>query len=208
MPKLDPEAIASLPPDESCTVYAGPGTGKTRLLVNRLNFLLRNPVRPGSEVACITYTNATAEEIATRLEKGVRPGFLGTIHSFLLEHIVYPYGCWLAGVPAVFDLVTTGYAAPHLQWMQGQKPISAKKIHVPNVVMAFENTGYDLDGTLKSLERASLTQAEMQAFVDPARVEASQSARRSLVCMADSVRASLRTCAGCALLSVLRDTRR
>ena len=166
MPKLDPEAIASLPPDESCTVYAGPGTGKTRLLVNRLNFLLRNPVRPGSEVACITYTNAAAEEIATRLEKGVRPGFLGTIHSFLLEHIVYPYGCWLAGVPAVFDLVTTGYAAPHLQWMQGQKLISAKKIHVPNVVMAFENTGYDLDGTLKSLERASLTQAEMQAFVE------------------------------------------
>ena len=166
MPPLDPEAIASLPPHESCTVYAGPGTGKTRLLVNRLNFLLRNPARPGGEVACITYTNAAAEEIATRLERGVRPGFLGTIHSFLLEHVVYPYGYWLDGVPPVFDLVTTGYAAPHLQWMQGKGLISARKVHVPNVVKAFESTGYDLDGKLKSLERASLTQEEMQAFVD------------------------------------------
>lgn len=166
MRPLDPESIASLPPHESCTVYAGPGTGKTRLLVNRLNFLLRNPARPGGEVACITYTNAAAEEIATRLERGGRPGFLGTIHSFLLEHVVYPYGCWLDGVPAVFDLVTTGYAAPHLQWMQGKGLISAQKVHVPDVVTAFESTGYDLDGKLKSLERASLTQAEMQAFVD------------------------------------------
>ena len=123
-------------------------------------------MRPGGEVACITYTNAAAEEIATRLEKGGQPGFLGTIHSFLLEHVVYPYGCWLDGVPAVFDLVTTGYAAPHLQWMQGQGLISAQKVHVKNIVMAFESTGYDLDGNLKSLERASLTQAEMQAFVD------------------------------------------
>lgn len=163
---LKPEAIASLPPDESCTVYAGPGTGKTRLLVNRLNFLLRNPARPGGEVACITYTNAAAEEIATRLEKGGQPGFLGTIHSFLLEHVVYPYGYWLDGVPAVFDLVTTGYAAPHLQWMQGHGLISTQKVHVPDVVKAFESTGYDLDGRLKCLECASLTQAEMQAFVN------------------------------------------
>lgn len=166
MPPLDPEAIASLPPQESCTVYAGPGTGKTRLLVNRLNFLLRNPVRPGGEVACITYTNAAAEEIETRLERGGRPGFLGTIHSFLLEHVVYPYGCWLDGVPADFDLVTAGYAEPHLQWMRGKGLISAKKVHVPDVVKAFESTGYDLDGKLKSLARASLTKEEMQAFVD------------------------------------------
>jgi superfamily I DNA/RNA helicase len=162
---LDPDAIATLPSDTSCTVYAGPGTGKTRLLVRRLNFLLANPARPGGEAACITYTNAAAEEIAARLEKGVRPGFLGTIHSFLLEHVVYPYGYWLDGVPAAFDLVTTGYAAPHLQWMQSQGLISAKKAHSPDVVMAFESAGYDLDGKLKSLQRASLSEAEMKAFV-------------------------------------------
>ena len=166
MPSLDPEAIASLPPQESCVICAGPGTGKTRLIVNRLNFLLRNPVRPGAEVACITYTNAAAEEIATRLERGVRPGFLGTIHGFLLDHIVYPYGWWLDGVPAVFDLVTTGYAMPHLQWMQGKGLIKPNKVHVPNVVMAFENAGYDLDGKLRCAGRASLTQTEMQAFVN------------------------------------------
>lgn len=166
MPPLDPEAIASLPPHESCTVYAGPGTGKTRLLVNRLNFLLRNPARPNGEIACITYTNAAAEEIATRLDRGSRPGFLGTIHSFLLEYVVYPYGCWLEGVPADFDLVTTGYAKPHLQWMQGQGLLSAQRVHIPDIVTAFEDAGYDLDGQLKCHKRASLTQAEMQAFVD------------------------------------------
>lgn len=166
MPVLEPDAIVSLPPQKSCTVYAGPGTGKTRLLVKRFDFLLRNPVRPGGEVACITYTNAAADEIAGRLEKGARPAFLGTIHSFLLKHIVYPYGCWLDGVPADFDLVTTGYSAPHLQWMQTHGLISAREAHVPDVVVAFENCGYDLDGTLKTLGRASLTQVQMRAFVE------------------------------------------
>jgi DNA helicase-2/ATP-dependent DNA helicase PcrA len=163
---LNPDAIAALPPHESCAVYAGPGTGKTRLLIKRLNFLLRNPTLPWGEVACITYTNAAADEIVARLERGVRPAFLGTIHSFLLEHIVYPYGCWIDGVPADFDLVTTGYATPHLQWMQAKGLIGTKKAHVPDVITAFENIGYDLNGKLKSPERASLTQEEMRTFVD------------------------------------------
>jgi len=166
MPHLDPDAIASLPAHESCVVYAGPGTGKTRLLVKRLNFLLQGPPRPGSEIACITYTNAAADEIAARLTSGVMPGFLGTIHSFLLEHVVYPYGHWLDGVPPDFDLVTVGYGAPHLQWMQAKSLISAKKVHILKVVAAFENCGYDLDGTLRCLEGASLTQEEMRAFIE------------------------------------------
>ncbi len=166
MPPLDPEAIAALPAQESCAVYAGPGTGKTRLLVKRLNFLLQNPPRPGGEVACITYTNAAADEIASRLESGVRPGFLGTIHSFLLEHVVYPYGCWLDGLPADFDLVTAGYAAPHLQWMQVRGLIDARRIHIRDVIAAFESCGYDIDGTLKTIERTTLTQEQMGAFVE------------------------------------------
>jgi DNA helicase-2/ATP-dependent DNA helicase PcrA len=163
---LDPESIAHLPADESCVVCAGPGTGKTRLLVQRLTFLGRSLSRPGAGVACITYTNAAADEISDRLEAGVRPAFLGTIHSFLLQHIVYPYGWWLDGVPADFDLVTTGYAVPHLAWMRAQGLISRQKAHVADIMAAFEMIGYDLDGNLKNLGQARLTQGEMRAFVD------------------------------------------
>jgi ATP-dependent DNA helicase UvrD/PcrA len=163
---LDPSAVASLPLDESCVVCAGPGTGKTRLLVNRIEFLLRNARRPGSEIACITYTNAAADEIASRLARGTRPAFIGTIHSFLLENVVYPYASWLEGVQADFDLVTTGYASPLLRRMVHEGLVSSRKSHIPDIVKAFESAGRDLGGTIRSHGHAALTQEELKAFVD------------------------------------------
>ncbi len=75
----------SLEKPTSFFLYAGAGSGKTRSLVNALNFLAktyRDTLRlRGRRVAVITYTNAACDEITRRTEYD--PLFVvRTIHSF------------------------------------------------------------------------------------------------------------------------------
>lgn len=73
--------------------YAGAGSGKTRSLVNTLDFIKKDF---GSElsayskqVAVITYTNAACDEILNRVEYS-SIFFVSTIHSFLWD-LIRPY---------------------------------------------------------------------------------------------------------------------
>ena len=78
---------------KSFFTYAGAGSGKTRSLVNTLNFIKE---QFGSElsiyskqIAVITYTNAACDEILNRVEHS-SIFFVSTIHSFLWE-LICPY---------------------------------------------------------------------------------------------------------------------
>ena len=64
-------------------VIAGAGSGKTRVLTERVKHLLESGVEP-CEIVAITFTNMAAEELKERLQKVNRIGdvFIGTIHSF------------------------------------------------------------------------------------------------------------------------------
>lgn len=166
MKVIDPWDIVHLPAEESCIVQAGPGSGKTWLLVERIKYLMGQELRPHSSIACITYTNAAADEIAERLPSGIKPGFLGTIHSFLLNHIIYPYGHLLDELNTDFDLVTEGYAGQHMSWMIQEGHLTRQKAHVPETIKAFEAIGYNLDGELQDFARKGLKSDEMRAFVD------------------------------------------
>lgn len=79
----------------SFKVYAGPGAGKTYFLVNNIkNILDTNNVYKNSKlkkVACITYTNAAADEIKNRLGNSYKSIFVDTIHAFIYENIVKPF---------------------------------------------------------------------------------------------------------------------
>lgn len=79
-------------------VEAGPGAGKTQLLVNHINNVLRNSNRLGCtrKIACITYTNTAVETILKRLGKGLSNRVeVSTIHSFLYNNVVKPYCSFL-----------------------------------------------------------------------------------------------------------------
>lgn len=70
---------------------AGPGSGKTRTLVERIRHLLLNGTPP-SEIVAITFTNSAARELEVRLanhwlENPPRLGYVGTLHGFLLKLI-------------------------------------------------------------------------------------------------------------------------
>lgn len=70
--------------DKNIIVCAGAGAGKTRILTERVKYLLEEKkVSPESLVA-ITFTNIASEEIKSRLVEveGVEEAFIGTIHSF------------------------------------------------------------------------------------------------------------------------------
>lgn len=68
-------------------VIAGPGTGKTKTLVSRILYLLKERKVKPSEITAITFTNQAAAEIKERLgdalggKRGIRGMMLGTFHS-------------------------------------------------------------------------------------------------------------------------------
>lgn len=64
-------------------VVAGAGSGKTRVLTERVKFLISEGVQP-SNIVAITFTNMAAEEMKERLAsvEGIGDVFIGTIHSF------------------------------------------------------------------------------------------------------------------------------
>lgn len=82
---------------------AGPGSGKTRTLVTRITYLLQTQISAFRGVACITYTNAAADEIRRRvLGSGVRvEGRItcSTVHAFCLNEILRAFAP-LTGQPA------------------------------------------------------------------------------------------------------------
>ncbi|GAB3430128.1 ATP-dependent helicase [Actinophytocola sediminis] len=78
-----------------CVVLAPPGSGKTKLLTTRMAYDLANKIRRPQGAACITLTNAAADELRRRVDElGVedRPNLaIGTVHSFLLRKVVEPF---------------------------------------------------------------------------------------------------------------------
>lgn len=78
-----------------CVVLAGPGSGKTKTLTLKMARMLAEDVRAPRGIACITYSNECARELAGRLRAlGILSGkrvFIGTVHSFALCRIIIPY---------------------------------------------------------------------------------------------------------------------
>ena len=67
-------------------VLAGPGSGKTRVLTNRIVNLLQNHKISKESILCVTFTNKAAKEIKERISHSLEEGqsnisWIGTFHS-------------------------------------------------------------------------------------------------------------------------------
>jgi DNA helicase-2/ATP-dependent DNA helicase PcrA len=85
--KLNPQQRSAVTaPDGPILVIAGPGSGKTRVLTQRIAYLIANQgVRPW-QILAVTFTNKAAKEMAERLKKTLPDQategiMLGTFHS-------------------------------------------------------------------------------------------------------------------------------
>lgn len=71
-----------------CLVVAVPGSGKSRLLVERAARILENGEKSRC-LACVTFTNKAADEMKTRIQARVgsrsRGSFIGTFHSLCVS---------------------------------------------------------------------------------------------------------------------------
>ena len=71
-------------------VKAGPGSGKTRVVIERIKRLLFSHKR--TKILALTFSNMAAEEMRTRIEESpdiderIDNVTVGTIHSFCLDH--------------------------------------------------------------------------------------------------------------------------
>jgi len=92
--------------DGAILVVAGPGSGKTRVLTERIRRLL-NEDESHFRVLALTFTNKAANEMAERLEgiEGVSErAFIGTMHSFCTEVLANRgKSVGIEGLPNIFD---------------------------------------------------------------------------------------------------------
>jgi len=82
--------------DSNLMLTACPGSGKTRVIISKLQRVIEDVRDSSRSVACITYTNSAVNEIEARLRRDIQPGDeryfdICTIHSFCLNHIFRPF---------------------------------------------------------------------------------------------------------------------
>ena len=100
-------AVASAAPHT--LVLAGAGSGKTRVLVHRIAWLLENGLAPPSGILAVTFTNKAAAEMRARLEhlleRPVSGMWVGTFHS--IAHRLLRAHAREAGLPEQFQIMDT-----------------------------------------------------------------------------------------------------
>jgi DNA helicase II / ATP-dependent DNA helicase PcrA len=68
--------------DGPLLLVAGPGSGKTRVIIERISHLVNSGVKP-NEILCLTFTKKAAEEMSQRLENNdITDVEINTFHSF------------------------------------------------------------------------------------------------------------------------------
>ena len=110
-------------------VVAGPGSGKTRLLVHRVAYELRQTPAHRYKVLVLTFTNEAARELQSRLLSEVPKGAFGRVwcgnfHRFG-QHLLRHYG-HLIGIPRNFEIIDEVQCAEILEQV-------LEELKIPNV---------------------------------------------------------------------------
>ena len=98
---------------------AGPGSGKTtdmvEQIINSMELLDAN-----REMAIITYTNASVDDIRKKLMREVNVSsnvFIGTIHSFLIRYLIKPYAEYI-GYKSNPIMVVDKFSNVGIEWVE------------------------------------------------------------------------------------------
>jgi DNA helicase-2/ATP-dependent DNA helicase PcrA len=107
----DEQRAAVAEPGHVCLVSC-PGSGKTRVIVAKLLHCIESVRDSTRRIACITHTNAAADEVDTRLRETCFGGEelyyeVATIHGFALQNILRPFHHLLPELRNGFTILTS-----------------------------------------------------------------------------------------------------
>jgi DNA helicase-2/ATP-dependent DNA helicase PcrA len=114
-------------------VIAGAGSGKTRVIVHRVAFMIENGINPG-DILLLTFTRKASSEMLGRVQQLLRDNsaqkvFGGTFHSFS-NYILRKYSN-LLGIPANFTIIDEEDSADTIDLIRSELKIEKKEKAFP-----------------------------------------------------------------------------
>jgi DNA helicase-2/ATP-dependent DNA helicase PcrA len=114
-------------------VIAGAGSGKTRVIVHRVAFMLENEIDPG-EILLLTFTRKAASEMIGRVQglmndNKAQKVFGGTFHSFS-NYVLRKYAN-LLGIPSNFTIIDSEDSADTIDLIKSELKIEKKEKAFP-----------------------------------------------------------------------------
>jgi len=114
-------------------VIAGAGSGKTRVIVHRVAFMLENGINP-NEILLLTFTRKAANEMLGRVQeilkdKKAEKIFGGTFHSF--SNYILRKNANLLGIPSNFTIIDSEDSADTIDLIKSELKIEKKEKAFP-----------------------------------------------------------------------------
>ncbi|MDR9467579.1 DNA helicase II [Marinospirillum sp.] len=135
--------VVSAPPQD-LLVLAGAGSGKTRVLVQRIAWLIRNDGLSPYEILAVTFTNKAAKEMRLRLESllgmSLRSMWVGTFHG--LSHRLLRTHWREARLPEYFQILDSDDQLRLIKRIQKDLGVDSEK-YPPKQLQAFINSHKD-----------------------------------------------------------------
>jgi DNA helicase II / ATP-dependent DNA helicase PcrA len=125
------EAVTSI--NGPLLVIAGAGSGKTRVIVHRVAFMIENGIDPG-EVLLLTFTRKAASEMIGRAQgllndNKAQKVFGGTFHSF--SNFILRKNANLLGIPSNFTIIDSEDSADTIDLIKSELKIEKKEKAFP-----------------------------------------------------------------------------
>jgi DNA helicase II / ATP-dependent DNA helicase PcrA len=114
-------------------VIAGAGSGKTRVIVHRVAFMLENGIDPG-EILLLTFTRKAASEMTGRTQgllndRKAGKIFGGTFHSF--SNYILRKNANLLGIPSNFTIIDSEDSADTIDLIKSELKVEKKEKAFP-----------------------------------------------------------------------------
>ncbi len=167
-------------------VIAGAGSGKTRVIVHRVAYMLENGTDPG-EILLLTFTRKAASEMIGRVQgllndKKAQKVFGGTFHSFS-NYILRKYANFL-GIPSNFTIIDSEDSADTIDLIKSELKIEKKgkafpkKNRIQEIISSAHNRNItvrqviqnDFSGLLEYIDQIELINKGYERYKKIARI--------------------------------------
>lgn len=124
---LNQEQLEVIYSEGNLLLTACPGSGKTRVIINKIAWeLSKLDPKNKRKILALTFTNRASNEITRRLNRlgALSPEiWSGTIHSFCMEWLIKPYGCYLDELRKGFIIGDEGFIRERVNTLRAKYEI-------------------------------------------------------------------------------------